>query len=569
MNIFLHGEMDVYYHMALEAEKYKAPGINVELECRMIIPTVSEWEDYNIITLPYFRAPSHPTVTVRKNGHVIETKELVNKVNVDNVGIFISIEKQYPGKFPDILVPHITRYVQRKIVGHNPFTVINYENNIFTLEIEYDQSTVEECKQIIKSYLLPMWPSPKPVDAYASEFISKILHGKYCLSPKANGEHVIVYFGEGENRFYIADNGNIGGDRFPEDPVAIMEGELVDNYIYLYDAMIVDGKDITHETYMERRKMIDPRFRKEIYSFVSYKSLIKAYNKCTADFDTDGIIMTSMGGYYDTVYKSKPIPTVDLQYIDGYLYLANEKSSNRTVIGDIHLENGKIYEFDMKMNYIRSREDKIIPNYRMPVEIDPLTNIVNGYGIPSLRYHHNYVKLKMIKMLPHTSLLDIGSGYGGDIDKWDEFEKVYAVDPELRLRSKPKNVIPLRCKVQDIPDIEYDSVTLFFVPWESDLLSSLRFSPKHVMMIIMSNPKSISNHLYTVEAESDKIHVSIPGTVTAERIIENKIKVQDIDKYMKSKRYECIEIRYDMKFGSDEEIELSKMYSYLYYKRKF
>ena len=412
-----------------------------------------------------------------------------------------------------------------------------------------------------------MWPAPKPVDAYASEFISKILHGKYCLSPKADGEHVIVYFGQGENRFYIADNGNIGGDRFPEDPVAIMEGELVDKYIYLYDAIMVDSKDITHEPYMERRKMIDPRFRKEIYSFVSYKSLIKAYNKCRADFNTDGIIMTSMGGYYDTVYKSKPVPTVDLQYIDGYLYLANEKSSNRTAIGDVHLENGKIYEFDMKMNYIRSREDKIIPNYRMPVEIDPLTNIVNGYGIPNLRYHHNYVKLKMIKMLPQTSLLDIGSGYGGDIDKWDEFEKVYAVDPELRLRSKPKNVIPLRCKVQDIPDIEYDSVTLFFVPWESDLLLSL--NPKHVMMIIMSNPKSVSNRLYTVETDSDQIRVSIPGTVTAERIIENKVKVQDIDNYMKSKRYECIEIKYDMKFGSDEEIELSKMYSYLYYKRKF
>ncbi|GAB5594054.1 hypothetical protein Unana1_08954, partial [Umbelopsis nana] len=93
----------------------------------------------------------------------------------------------------------------------------------------------------------------------------------------------------------------------------------------------------------------------------------------------------------------------------------------------------------------------------MPVEIDPLTNIVNGYGIPNLRYHHNYVKLKMLKLLPQTTLLDVGSGYGGDIDKWDEFDKVYAVDPELNLRLKPRNVVPLRCSVQNIPEIEYES----------------------------------------------------------------------------------------------------------------
>lgn len=557
--------------MAIEAEKYKAPGINVELECRMIIPTVRDWKDYETITLPYFRSPSHPSLNIRKRGHIIETKELVSRTNVDNVSIFVSVEKQYPGKFSDILVPHITRNVQRKITSKDPLTVINYENNIFTLEIEYDKATVEKCKEIIGTYLLPMWPVVKPVDAYVSELISKILHGNYCLSVKADGEHVLIYQGNGDNRFYITDNGKIEGERFPEDPVSIMEGELVGNYIYIYDALMADGKDITRLPYSKRRETIDPEFRKEIYTFSTYKELVKAYKKCTAQFSTDGIIMTSMGPYSDTVYKSKPIPTVDLQYIDGYLYLANERSSSRIPQGDVHLENGKIYEFDMKMNLIREREDKIIPNYKMPVEIDPLTNIINGYGISNLRYHHNFIKLKMLKMVPQTTLLDIGSGYGGDIDKWDEFEKVYAVDPELNLRSKPKNVVSLRCKVQDIPDIDYESVSMFFVPWESDIFYDIvnKKAPKHIMMIIMTRPKSVSNDLYKIKVEFDKIHINIPGTITAQNIIENRVNVDDIDKYMKTKKYECIEIKYTMKFGSSEEIELSKMYSYLYYRRKY
>jgi hypothetical protein len=176
----------------------------------------------------------------------------------------------------------------------------------------------------------------------------------------------------------------------------------------------------------------------------------------------------------------------------------------------------------------------------------------------------------MLKLLPQTTLLDIGSGYGGDIDKWDEFQKVYAVDPNLNLRLRPKNVVTLRCNVQDIPDIDYESVSMFFVPWETDILHTImnKKAPKHVMMIVMTNPKSISNNNYKIKVESDTIHLSIPGTVTAQSIIENRVNVSDIDKYMKSKKYECIEIKYAMKFGSPEEIELSKMYNYLYYKRR-
>ncbi len=568
---------DKYLQMAAKAEKYDAPGLNVELECRLTIPTPREWKDYETISIPYFRLLSNPTLNVRKVGHVIETKELVEKVTVGNVAIHLSIEKQYPGRIADIMVPHITRYIQRKTIGKDPLTVITYENGVFALEVEYNRETVAKCKDIINSYMLPMWPTAKPADAHASDFISNILRGKYCISVKADGEHVLVYACQ-DSWFYITDSGCIEGDRFFEEPDTIMEGELINkDEIYVYDVLRANAKDIRSETLSKRREQfraVSPALRlKDIYPFSTYNGLVKAYKKCASSAlwpptPTDGIIMTSMGPYHDVVFKSKPIPTVDLQYVDGYLYLANEKSSNRMPAGNVHFENGKIYEFDMKMNYIRAREDKNAPNTKMPVEVDPLTNIVNGYGIPSLRYHHNYVKTLMLKLLPKTVLLDVGSGYGGDIDKWDRFEKVYAVDPELKLRSTPKNVVPLRCRAQDIPDIKYESVSMFFVPWDIDILNVV--VPEYVkvvMMIVMGDPKPISNHLYTIEV-GDDIRVNIPGTATAENIVENRISTDEIDRFMESNNYECVEIDYGMKFGSPEEIALSKMYKYLCYKRK-
>lgn len=552
--------------MAAEAAKYKAPGLNVELECRMVIPSVADWAGYESLTIPYFRLASHPTLNVRKVDGVIETKELVARANVGSVGIHLSIEKQYRSKLPDILVPLMTRKVQRKTVRDTPLTVITYENKVFTLEIEYDMSTVDECKQIAASYLLPMWPSTKPSDAYASELISQILSGSYCLTPKADGEHVVVYISHDDKSFYITDSGRVEGQRFAEHPKTVMEGEFAGGEIHLYDVMIANGEDVTNLPLLQRRAYYPQYHFKDIHPFTTYSSFVRAYRKCTAEFPTDGIIMTSMGSYHDTVYKSKAVPTVDLQYIDGYLYLANEKSSNREPAGDVQLENGKIYEFDMQMNYVRAREDKVTANYKMPVQVDPVSSIVNGYGVPSLRHHHNYVKEKMLRLLPRTVLLDVGSGYGGDIDKWTHFKKVYAVDPALNLRSKPKNVVPLRCTVQAMPEIKYDSVSMFFVPWDASILSAI--SAKHVMMIVMDRPKTVSNRLYSVKVQGSKIHVSIPGTATAESIVENRVSVDEIDRIMESKRYECIKIDSTMRFGSPEEIELSKMYSYLYYKRK-
>jgi hypothetical protein len=601
-----HITPDPYRHMAEMAEKYKVPSVNVELECRMLIPAVADWSDYVELEIPCFRSISHPSLNIRKVEiadtssisskrslrQIIETKELVSKINDNHVSIVISIEKIYKSRFPDILIPQMVRHVQRKIVCNYPLTVINYENGVFMLEIEYDTDTIDECKRIISSYRIPMWPCTKPIDAYASEFISAMLHRHYCLMPKSDGEHVVIYADMHNRFFYITDNGQIGGTRFDGDAHTIMEAELINDTFYIFDVMISKGKDITTKPFKERMKnakIIDncsmhytcggvcymhhslgvrqgSFVLKEYHSFLDHASLVKAFKKCLAFQPSDGMIMTNLAGYDNKVYKSKPIPTVDMQYIDGYLYLAGERTSTRMPSGAHTFVNGAIYEFDMKMNLIRERPDKIIPNYRMPVEVDPITNIVSGYGIPNLRYHNNCVKSNLLRILPKSRLLDIGSKYGGDIDKWAKFSKVYALDPELDLRSQPKNVVPLRCTISEMPEIKYDSLSIFFVPWNDEFLS-LAIKANQVVMIIMDKVKDEKTDIYTVSKINKTITLDIPGTATAEHIVEKHVTKKYIDNAMSKIGFESTDVRYDMLFGTKDEIKLSRMYSYLYYTR--
>lgn len=44
-----------------------------------------------------------------------------------------------------------------------------------------------------------------------------------------------------------------------------------------------------------------------------------------------------------------------------------------------------------------------------------LYKIISGIGIPTLRYHHNKIKMELLKLSPKNNLLDIGSAKGGDI----------------------------------------------------------------------------------------------------------------------------------------------------------
>jgi hypothetical protein len=89
---------------------------------------------------------------------------------------------------------------------------------------------------------------------------------------------------------------------------------------------------------------------------------------------------------------------------------------------------------------MRVRLDKLSPN-RYFTAMNVWKNIFYGIDQETLqgktfqlmRSYHNKIKLNLYKNIKYTRghkvLLDIGSGRGGDIKKWNEFELIFAVEP--------------------------------------------------------------------------------------------------------------------------------------------
>lgn len=89
---------------------------------------------------------------------------------------------------------------------------------------------------------------------------------------------------------------------------------------------------------------------------------------------------------------------------------------------------------------IRIRPDKVSPNRYFSAlniwkgifsGIDPQT--LRGESFQLMRAYHNKIKLDLYHQISparnHRVLLDIGSGRGGDIKKWKDYELIFAVEP--------------------------------------------------------------------------------------------------------------------------------------------
>src|SRR3990167_9330637 len=112
--------------------------------------------------------------------------------------------------------------------------------------------------------------------------------------------------------------------------------------------------------------------------------------------------------------------------------------------------NGTIVEFaydpngQYSLKATRIRYDKQNPNVddvvndtwdlaHRPVEEKTL----RGGGTLLMRRYHNRIKRELFRsMKPGSSILDIGSGNGGDIDKWPDLSYVVAVEPDADHRKE-------------------------------------------------------------------------------------------------------------------------------------
>lgn len=225
----------------------------------------------------------------------------------------------------------------------------------------------------------------------------------------------------------------------------------------------------------------------EMYNIII--KLLEEQKSGTLGYPTDGLIFTPVDSPYDfalrtdkdsyikpKIYKWKPPHQVTIDFQIGlteeskpYLLVANRDLDRTsipfpgtlsrpfnylTMISDIPRDMvGGIGEFSWnpeieKFIFVRSRENKSSPN-AIEVALDnwnlvrkPLTEeTVTGRGMGQLRYLHNQVNREVLSV-GNGILLDLGSGMGGTVNKWNNYNLVFAVEPvkehidELRIRAR-------------------------------------------------------------------------------------------------------------------------------------
>lgn len=226
------------------------------------------------------------------------------------------------------------------------------------------------------------------------------------------------------------------------------------------------------------REFVDPElFNVATKRFIAYNGiddffdqiavLLNEQKSDSLSYLTDGVIMVPENdAYYNkNVLKWKPTDKLTIDFLirngrDGGYELHNG-SGNDTVmfsykgfdeIGYLSETDGQelpldeVYEFKWsseKKRFIpyRQRDDKDFPNslevaqsvFRTILQ-DLDESVITGTGNRLMRRYHNSIKRELLKKTPNVrgnlTLLDLGSGRGGDVSKWAPFARVVAVEPD-------------------------------------------------------------------------------------------------------------------------------------------
>lgn len=527
----------------------------IELEVRKQIQKPANFKPTEEYTLVYYKSDMYPAVTFRAfstNLQTVYTKEVIKSSKYNNFKIVLSAEDSSSRFLLKTSLQYMySRKLRRQRLQTNPIVEITEsEDNGYMLEIEFDEQTADQIPEILSKWKYPCWPASKPYET-TSKNIARILYSKdWLYSPKADGEHVLIYEDQNLNKAIIHDNGNIT-DEFNNsieplsDVYNVYEAELINTRLYVFDCLILMRGKIGKRSYILRRAAIpsDRYYVKEIYD--------TPQELMSADFDypIDGYIIQHIKN--NIKYKSKFKATVDLRYIDNRLYLEGENTSSR--ICNLPLDNYKIYEFDLDLNLIKKREDKLIANYKFPYENNPLEKAMCGQGVPFLRNFHNNIKEILLERV-HGTLLDIGSGAGGDLSKWGSKTKVYAVDPEIQFE-RNDNVITIKDRVENVYEkLEYDSVSILFVPWNNKFFDIIK--GKTTILALLQKPIEYECDIFTCKIEKDLIKLHIPDSRTAENIEERIAQLPN-----SFKKYE---LKFELRKGTKEEQILQKMYKYYF-----
>lgn len=240
--------------------------------------------------------------------------------------------------------------------------------------------------------------------------------------------------------------------------------------------------------------------------------------------NTDGVIIQTNNDVYrkTKIFKLKPkaLNTMDI-YVEPYLMNSKEDLHydynfvNRNMRRHLLNFNYNLSNFIVEC-YWNKNSQKFVPlkirfdkTYGNPKRvIDSTSKLIHeedisyrdmfsGKSLFMARKHINNLKRKILSMNRNKILLDIGSGQGGDFDKWSHFDYVYAIEKDKKMIDEFIKRHSLSGKVNliegDFADLKIsfnvDIVTIFFAV--NTIFKTKEYLQKFVKQLVNTNCKRI------------------------------------------------------------------------------
>lgn len=374
--------------------------------------------------------------------------------------------------------------------------------------------------------------------------------------------------------------------------VSIFDCEYLDNTYYIIDLPVHNGKYIGNMPIDKRLEIIQDilsdYFKEHMHivlkpykMFYSFFELEKLYTSWLHKYNIDGIIfVNSNEGYFQRVLKWKDINTIDLEVTEDNDGFSLQTCDGYTLdiscitITDVNLLTLGIWEFKHFINNfsktavlepIRRRPDKPRANslniVQKNTKSDALpTGLFTGIECFLMRKYHNKQKAIMLSdsHINNAVIMDIGTGQGGDINKWRTAKAVYCIEPnknalkELRNRikqNKPKfevHIIEcLLCKLElsNInPNPKISIFTAFFCMnlWQDQDWMTLEHVIKDkgsanckFIGIALTNPVENDNKCWTLKLTSDKTYTLSIHNTRIINVNETIVPIKKLNDFMK------------------------------------
>ena len=385
---------------------------------------------------------------------------------------------------------------------------------------------------------------------------------------------------------------------------------------YVFDAVVKNGEYLgQRESLQDRleiaRELLDSmscnlRARisiKKYHLFNSFDKLCNLYNEFRSSdrYKIDGMIFANKAeGYMQQVPKWKPQNTVDLMFTKNKVLM----TCDGYAIDNIPVATADIYEGIWEFSYNetenvlypeRPRPDKPQANSKKIVETNIFhaipESVFSGVGCYLMRKYHNRVKRRMITNANDKDavILDVGTGQGGDVDKWKRTKYVYCIEPAwesssemLRRHGESEKVEIINKCLRDLDHglitNKVDIFTVFFcmnqfknTDWASlqKLITSKGSKKCRLLAIAMTAPKTHKGRCFEIKMKDDeRYNIDICNTRIS-NIDETTVSSTRLTKIMSDCEMKLVkQDRLDNNdFMTREERMLSSMYESFVYSK--